>query len=70
MSPLNQSTMPLSVISSEKMSGYWQCVQEMGEHFFDVTIFHSSLMMCPNLYGPESDTSSRKLWTENSRKSY
>ena len=22
-------------ISSEQMSGYWRCVQKMGEHFFD-----------------------------------
>ena len=25
----------IAVISSEQTSGYWQCVQKMGEHFFD-----------------------------------
>ena len=60
-----------AVISSEQMSGYWQCVQEMGEHFFDLTKFlNSSLMTCPNLYSPENDKSSRKPWDENSRKPY
>ena len=50
-----------AVISSEQMSGYWQCVQEVDEHFFDLTKFsNSSLMTFPNLYSPESDKSSRK----------
>ena len=44
------------VISSEQMSGYWQCVQEMNEHFFDLTkFFNSSLMTSPNLYSPKGD---------------
>ena len=55
------------VISSEQMSGYWQCVQEMDEHFFDLTqFFNSSLMTYPNLYSPKSGKGSRKTWDENS----
>ena len=61
----------MTVISSEQMSGYWQYIQEMSEHFFDLTkSFRSSLMTCPNLYSLENDKSSRKPWDENSRKSY
>ena len=52
-------TTPRPVIFNEQISGYRQCVQEMFEHFFDLTRFpHSGLMMCPNLYNPKNDKSS------------